>query len=309
MADNKLKTDNAVFVEGHHHIVNRGRLMLEWLKQNEKSLPLVQTNAEHCGVSDSASSRVVSGDDATLGEWPWQAWLHVTPHGFVCGGSLIAPQWVLTAGHCILTEDPKKYRVVLGDVDRDTTEGSEQIFHVRRIIKHPHYSRDVPYDNDVALLQLSRPAFVTSFVNTVCLPAQEEKVPEDSECYISGWGQLLHPGSAAPVLQQARMPVVSNRACAEKLNTSPNGGLHTDNRTWEVTDSMVCAGDAGITKTSGCYGDSGGPFVCKTADRWVLQGVVSWGDPDCSSVNHYTVFARVGKFVNWIRYNIQKYLL
>lgn len=97
------------------------------------------------------------------------------------------------------------------------------------------------------------------------------------------------------------MPVVSNSACAAKLDTSPNGGLHTDNRTWIVTSKMMCAGDAGKTKKSGCYGDSGGPFQCENSDgQWVVYGIVSWGDPDCSSSNHYTVFTRVSVFRTWI---------
>ena len=119
---------------------------------------------------------------------------------------------------------------------------------------------------------------------------------------------MLHPGSVADILQQAEMPIVSNNACAAKLDTSLNGGLHTDNRTWSVTDKMLCAGDAGKTKTNGCYGDSGGPFVCQsTSGQWVLEGVVSWGDPDCSSSNHYSVFARVSKFVTWIQKQIDRY--
>lgn len=112
---------------------------------------------------------------------------------------------------------------------------------------------------------------------------------------------MFGKGESAPILQQARMPIVSNGACAAKLDTSPNGGLHTDNRTWIVTSKMMCAGDAGKTKTHGCFGDSGGPFQCKnSAGQWVVQGIVSWGDPDCSSSNHYTVFTRVSVFRKWV---------
>ena len=104
-----------------------------------------------------------------------------------------------------------------------------------------------------------------------------------------------HPGSAAVKLQQAGMPVVSNRACQAKLMQSAIDPSAT------VTSAMLCAGDAGKTETSGCFGDSGGPFVCQnSAGRWVQQGIVSWGDPTCSSASHFTVFARVSVLREWI---------
>ena len=124
----------------------------------------------------------------------------------------------------------------------------------------------------------------------------------------SGWGQVGGDAKPATVLQQAAMPIVSNTVCAAKLDTSPFGGLKTDNRTWVVTDKMLCAGDAGKTKTHGCYGDSGGPFQCKNAaDQWVVEGIVSWGDPNCSSRFHYSVFARVSEFRDWINEKIKQY--
>lgn len=47
-------------------------------------------------------------------------------------------------------------------------------------------------------------------------------------------------------------------------------------------------------------GDSGGPFVCNEGGRWVLRGAVSWGHGKCRT-DHYTVFARVSNFVDWIK--------
>ncbi|XP_032227629.2 proproteinase E isoform X2 [Nematostella vectensis] len=210
-------------------------------------------NLETCGRAEVPATRVISGSEALLGEWPWQAWLHLQHTGFICGGSLVAPGWVLTAAHCILSDDASKYKVVLGDVDRKKIEGSEQMIDVAMVIKH----------------------------------------------YTYGWGRSYYPGPTANKLQQADLRVVSNRACSERHMGSKN--MRLENGTWRVTETMLCAGDAGKTGKNGCNGDSGGPFVCRnTAGQWVLQGVVSWGDPECSSANHFSVFARVSVLRHWI---------
>ena len=70
----------------------------------------------------------------------------------------------------------------------------------------------------------------------------------------------------------------------------------------KITDKMVCAGVPGTNRT-GCHGDSGGPLSCWNTpnhNRFVLQGIVSWGSPKCNATDRYTVFARVAKFRNWI---------
>jgi secreted trypsin-like serine protease len=59
---------------------------------------------------------------------------------------------------------------------------------------------------------------------------------------------------------------------------------------------MLCAGGQG---KGGCQGDSGGPLACQEGGEWILRGVVSWGHSRCDT-GHYTVFARVSSFVNWI---------
>ena len=69
---------------------------------------------------------------------------------------------------------------------------------------------------------------------------------------------------------------------------------------FQVTDEMVCSGDGGNTRKSGCHGDSGGPFVCLLNARWELHGAVSHGSPRCSSTKSYSVFARVAHFKQWI---------
>ena len=69
----------------------------------------------------------------------------------------------------------------------------------------------------------------------------------------------------------------------------------------KITDTMICAGIEGKPQ-SGCFGDSGGPYVCQSSSgKWFLQGAVSWGSLSCDASDRYSVFARVAQFRDWIR--------
>ena len=61
---------------------------------------------------------------------------------------------------------------------------------------------------------------------------------------------------------------------------------------------MECAGADG---SSACHGDSGGPLVCEENGKWVLRGVTNWVTSELCPGDAYTVFAKVGFYVNWIK--------
>ena len=105
----------------------------------------------------------------------------------------------------------------------------------------------------------------------------------------SGWGRTVTGGAGSNLLQQAILPVQSHQRCSEV-----NSILVPVDET-----SMICAGSGKANQPGGCQGDSGGPFVCNEGGKWVLRGVVSWGHYRCST-EHFTVFARLSSFINWI---------
>ncbi|XP_078356255.1 transmembrane protease serine 9-like isoform X2 [Oculina patagonica] len=247
-----------------------------------------------CGHTPIAQSRVIGGQDAKPGAWPWQIALQRNGR-FICGGSLIGPDWVVTAAHCVASSsNPAYYKVVVGDHNRNTNEGTEEIVDAKRIISHPQYNKPSPINNDIALIQLVKSVKLSQRVNTVCLPSHDSDVPTGSKCYITGWGKIKHPGSSHPILQQAMMPPIDQVKCRQKLQAS---GVSIS-----LTPQMLCAG-VDNTILSGCHGDSGGPYVCLNADMksYTLHGAVSWGSSRCDSKHLYSVFARVTQYRGWIK--------
>ncbi|XP_036723827.1 chymotrypsin-like elastase family member 3B [Balaenoptera musculus] len=242
------------------------------------------------------SSRVVNGEDAVPYSWPWQVSLQYEKKGtfyHTCGGSLIAPDWVVTAGHCISRS--LTYQVVLGEYDRSEKEGPEQVIPVNAgdLFVHPLWNSNcVSCGNDIALIKLSHRAQLGDKVQLASLPPAGDILPNETPCYISGWGRLYTSGPLPDKLQQALLPVVDYKHCSR--------------RDWwgsSVKKTMVCAGG---DIRSGCNGDSGGPLNCPAADgSFQVHGVTSFVSAfGCNTLKKPTVFTRVSAFNDWIEETI-----
>jgi len=186
--------------------------------------------------------------------------------------------------------DAKNFKIRVGEHVRRKEEGTEEEYQVEAIYRHRKYS---PFttDSDIALFKLEKPVQFNKYVKPVCLPSKDP--PVGAECYVTGWGATDVTGRMSIELQQGKQAVISNKDCF-KFNKVKYPQL-------SVTPSMLCAGDGGKTKISGCHGDSGGPFVCEVDGKWELHGVVSHGSKTCDSADSYSVYARVFFFKKWIQ--------
>lgn len=274
---------------------NFGNKNKVWSQKNcQKSCRMCQGQLP-CGFTSITQSRVIGGQDAKPGAWPWQIALE-RRNNFICGGSLISATWIITAAHCVAgSGNPADYKVVVGDHNQNANEGTEETVSAKRIISYPEYNRPGRLNNDIALVELAAPVKLSARVNPVCLPPSDSDVPTGSKCYITGWGKIKHPGSSHPILQQPMMPPIDPAKCRQRIQASGVVSI-------TLTPQMLCAG---VDKTilSSCHGDSGGPFVCLNADgkTYTLHGPVSWGSSSCNAKQLFTVFARVTQYRAWIK--------
>ncbi|XP_040183613.1 transmembrane protease serine 11D-like [Rana temporaria] len=235
-----------------------------------------------CGVGGPETSRIVGGSPAPSRSWPWQASLRL--NGIhKCGATLISNTWLTSAAHCFeLSTDVNSWTVVLGTTLSSPGNGLK----LRRIIVHESFSF-TGNGNDIALLELSDPVTLQQNIRTVCLPKASDNFPDDSSCYVTGWGAVEYRGRTSPILRQVEVKIINSDKCASPLMYGS-----------QIQPSMLCAGYESGGKDA-CQGDSGGPLVSMQNTKWFLVGIVSTGD-ECALPNRPGIYTRVTSLRNWI---------
>ena len=259
---------------------------------------------------------IVAGTEAPDGKFPYQVRLYTSmddDRGF-CGGSIIAPQWVLTASHCVTRgdlnggptsqADPEDVVVGYGSNDRTKTTKVE----AEKIFVRPEFlEKGLNGKADVALIKLKTPIADAKPVSLADPEIDEKYLVPGARVTVSGWGTLwsfdedftalmsdlgpeIEGKVEAPIrLREVDMDWIDNDSCNAAFAGSHGTG---------VAATELCAFQKGTNKDT-CQGDSGGPLVVRDeGGNFVQVGVVSWGS-GCGGTTP-GVYARVAPFAGWI---------
>lgn len=199
----------------------------------------------------------------------------------VCGGFLVAAQWVLSAAHCLEDAAGGKVQVLLGAHSLSQPEPSKRLYDVLRAVPHPD-SRPDTNDHDLLLLQLSEEAALGPAVQPLRWQHEDRDVAAGTLCDVAGWGVVSHTGRRPDRLQHLLLPVIDRATC--NLRTYHDG---------TITERMMCAES---NRRDTCKGDSGGPLVC----GGVVEGIVTSGSRICGNPKKPGIYTRVASYAAWI---------
>ncbi|XP_055844782.1 serine protease SP24D-like [Episyrphus balteatus] len=226
------------------------------------------------------TGRIVGGKYAEPGQFPYQISLRLLGE-HICGGSIIAEKFILTAAHCVVdTENnlepyPAEYFSIRAGTN-DRLHGGV-VVRVQAITVNDNYDGDVV--SDVAVIELVKPLTFSEKIQPIELAS--EKVPSGSEVIISGWGLEETNAKTPPVkLQYNIVKAISSLKCLTKI------GL--------FTEQILCLEHK--ANNGACSGDSGGP----AAYNHQLVGVAGFVVPSCGTANP-DGYARVSIHADWIR--------
>ncbi|GLV45228.1 epsilonTrypsin [Carabus blaptoides fortunei] len=229
-----------------------------------------------CQVATNLGGKIVGGEEVDIDRYNYHVSVRVNDRHW-CGGAVLNENTILTASHCIGTNEAKDFTVRVGSAlhDKGISHG------VDRIIKHPSYN-PMNQAYDLAILKLSWPISFYARVQPVKIQPEGEEVPAGTPAKVSGWGYIFEEADfLTDKLRAVDVYTVSNAECRKYFN--------------QLTVDMLCAYG---TQKDACQGDSGGPLVANNR----LIGIVSWG----SGCGRDTpgVYSKVSAAYHWITSNM-----
>lgn len=221
-------------------------------------------NRDQPAEAQELESRIINGVNTPVGRYPYTVSLQLGERHF-CGGSLVAPDIVLSAAHCAegLNDIVEPVRIVLNPHNLSNHVADSEVRSVEDYVQHPLYGTLGQYDHDFMLIKFDE----TTSLPIVRLNTDDTLPALGSSLQVMGWGRTSADSSQTPdILQEIDVVSISNEEC------SASSPLYEAN----VSPDSLCAVKA---NQGSCQGDSGGPLVIPgtDSDLDVQVGVVSWG--------------------------------
>lgn len=255
------------------------------------SVPIVAFLISSCPVlfgSEGAQPRIVGGTKAPATAYPWMVALADKTGGDLfdrqfCGGSLIAPRWVLTAAHCVEGEIASDLQVVMGFNDLDDTSGAV-VRGVKAFFVHPGYA-DIRGDlvNDLALLYLDAPV---NSITPVAFSRSVSPLSVGETIRAIGWGDTQSSPRYPTELRQVDLAIESISRARQVYGSNQLNQRH-----------LAAIGNGRDT----CGGDSGGPLFDLDGDGGdpLILGITSFG-LRCAQRGVPGIYTNVGYYSDWI---------
>jgi len=221
---------------------------------------------------------VVGGQPAPAGKWPDVAALIASEGYAVCTGTLIAPNVVLTAGHCVdgITIDSVKLNAI------DSESGPGEVIAVAEATAYPNWEGTM----DVAVLVLEEASTITPrAVATDCMVGTA--LVDNAPVTLVGYGATTPAGNDYNTTLMEGNAVIEDAAC------QPGDGC---NEAVSPGGEFVAGGEA-----DSCYGDSGGPVYLASPNGTVVAGVVSRGTNSAGDQCGLSgIYVRPDGVIEWI---------
>ncbi|HEU4600122.1 MAG TPA: trypsin-like serine protease [Solirubrobacterales bacterium] len=242
---------------------------------------LTGLTAPHPAQADvRATASIVGGRAVSIAEYPSLAYIeaHHGRSGFACTGTVVAPRVVLTAAHCIESQETgaftpaRDYAIATGTTSPGQAE-SQNVFGVVGNHVFPGYDPGA-LRGDAGILVLDRPTAAPPLA--LAGAADAALYAGGAPVQLAGWGltranAVNPPGS----LRATGMVVQTPAFCRRKTH---------DYYPPYSPAAQLCTLATPTKDSGGCFGDSGGPAIAQRADGTPVQlGIVSTGGPSCST--------------------------
>lgn len=237
-------------------------------------------------------THIYNGADSPVDRYPYQVSLLLeNTVDYHCGGTLIAPDVVLTAAHCNV---PK--RVVVGSHSRT---GTNEVHEVLYTYRHPNYARKT-FDFDFLLIKLKEPSSkpLIRLNDNPNVPTMPEWIT------VLGFGRTRY-SKTSDTLQEVQLNAISNEICEQSKDPTSYQEVFRHGYEGKVFDNMLCLIDLTREEKDACTGDSGGPAIRKgnSIAEDVQVGVVSWG-LGCALEKFPGVYSRISHEIVWLRSSV-----